>query len=211
MSVANLLDASGNLRLEDTTVDTLNALSLTVASTVQASTVQINGSGGNVQLTTTPANDIQAGPGRFLLDTTSMRPGGFSWRPALASGTLNLTVGGSFSLATLPVSKAGLLYRLTGTLTFASTFATAPALSFFLDQTSASPIDAFALNSVTLAGGFANGTQSVPLDLFAYSATPPTGLFLNVTATGGQNGTLASLAWSTAAPAMLTANCSGLM
>lgn len=48
--------------------------------------------------------------------------------------TISLGAYGSAALAALPVSKTGLPYRLTGTLTFSSTFAGSSTLTFYLDR-----------------------------------------------------------------------------
>ena len=112
MSVANFMDpVTGNLRLEDPFADVITC------NVINCSTAKLIGSAGTVALSLGSSNEILAGTGRLLLDSTVMPPIGFQTSPPLVA-TVNLVDTAAMAITTtsMKVTKVGNLYRLSGKL-----------------------------------------------------------------------------------------------
>lgn len=205
MSLANFLDANGQLRVEDASADVVTCNQVRCTQGVYASSLQMAANSASVTLSVDAGGNVTAGSGRFMLDTLNMRPAAYQLSPPLSA---SINPGGSgIAIASfipaLKISKTGTLYRLVGTLSTSATFATAPTLEFYLATTPTGARDpAFAIRTVTATLAL-SGANTLALDLWCIAAAPLTQLSLNVTSNAGV--VLSSNAWSSQQAAFLQA------
>ena len=143
----------------------------------------------NLGLSQAPDGGLQITSGGntgTILDTVISPPGMVTIVNDGSHAIANFTAPiGSWGVASFVADGRSNYFHLVGSITYTTTYASAPTLTFYLGTSTGVAATSFAVQSTTYVVSGSGSAHTIALDLVGVSATPLTNVYLNATTTQG--------------------------